>query len=303
MPIISVITINYNSSDYTIKLAKTLKEYTSTSLDYELIIVDNASSKEEKEKLKVLENQDKIKIVYSRLNTGFSAGNMMGVQHSNADYYFFLNNDTELRNDVLSIFYEYALQNQKSALISAQIFADENDTIDTSFTTFPSLSGSLFGSKVASLFKKHKFPSRKELLKEPRDVEVVRGSCMFANAKVFDELGGLETLFFLYCEEEDISKRVWDAGYHVTIVPQAKIIHFGGGSSEQKYALEKEFYLSYFLLIDKHFGFCSAKIMKCLTVFKLFRRSFRSPHYFKIFLFLLRGGPVKESLRYKQSII
>lgn len=298
---ISVITVNYNSSDFTIKLFESLKTHTLGSLEYELIIVDNASEKEEVEKLSILKSEKNVKLIYNRKNTGFSAGNMLGVQYSSAEYYFFLNNDTQLQNDILSIFYKYAQEHKEYALLTAQLLLNDG-SVTSSFKKFPTLANKLFGNALVRLFNKNDFPSNKAILKEPTDVGVVSGSCMFFNADVFDEIGGLETLFFLYCEEEDISKRVWDAGYKVRFLPDARLIHYEGGSTKRNIDIEKEYYISYYLLLDKHFGYCSTRFMKFMTVFKLFRRSFRSSYYFNLFLFVLRGAPVKESLRYKQKL-
>jgi len=299
---ISVITVNYNSSHFTIKLFESLQKHTSTSIEYELIIVDNASNEDERAKLSVLSNEKNVQLIYNRKNTGFSAGNMLGVQHSNAQYYFFLNNDTELQNDILSIFYKYAQENSPYALLTAQLILN-NGEITTSFKKFPTLANKLFGNALVRMFNKNDFPSNKAHLVEPTDVGVVSGSCMFFRASVFDEIGGLETLFFLYCEEEDISKRVWDAGYKVRFLPEAKLIHYEGGSTSRNLDIEKEYYISYYLMLDKHFNYCTSRILKFLTVFKLFRRSFRSSYYFKLFTFVLRNAPIKESLRYKQKLI
>lgn len=299
---ISVITINYNSSEFTIKLCESLKKNTDSSLDYEIIIVDNASKDTDAQKLKILDNEKNINIIYNRKNTGFASGNMLGIQYSDAQYYCFLNNDTEVQNDVLSIFYSYAQQNSDYALLTAQLYLTDGSKT-TSFKKFPTLLNKLFGNAFVRMLNKNDFPSNKTNLTEPTDVGVVSGSCMFFDAKVFDKIGGLETLFFLYCEEEDISKRIWDAGYRIKFLPDAKLVHHEGGSTQRDLAIEKEYYISYFLLLDKHFGFCSSKIMKALSIFKLFRRSFRSSQNFHIFLFLLRGAPIKESLRYKQSLI
>ena len=298
---ISVITVNYNSSDFTIKLFQSLQKHTDKAIDYELIIVDNASEQNEKEKLLVLENEKNIQLIFNRKNTGFASGNMLGIQYSSAEYYFLLNNDTELKNDVLSTFYNYALLHKDCALLTAQLHHNDG-SITTSFKKFPTLANKLFGNALVRLFVENDFPSNKAHLKEPTDVGVVSGSCMFFVADIFDNIGGLETLFFLYCEEEDISKRIWDAGYKVRFIPEAKLIHYEGGSTERNFAIEKEYYISYYLLLDKHFGYCASRILKFLTLFKLFRRSFRSSYYFKLFTFVLRGAPVKESLRYQQTL-
>lgn len=299
---ITVITINYNSSDYTQKLVESLKKHTSPSLSYEIIIIDNASNSNERLKLSDLSQIENVKIIYNRKNTGFSAGNMLGVQHSCAEYYCFLNNDTEIQNDLLSIFYEYASTHKECGLLTGQLHLS-NGSRTTSFKKFPTLANKLLGNGFVRFINKKDFPSNKMHLTEPTDVGVVSGSCMFFNANVFDKIGGLETLFFLYCEEEDISKRVWESGHKVRFIPEAKLVHHEGGSTHRNLTIEKEYYISYFLLLDKHFSYLGARVMKFLTIFKLFRRVFRSSLNFWLLLFVLRGAPVKESLRYKQKLI
>lgn len=298
---ISVITVNYNSSDLTLQFVDSIQRHTNNKIEYEIIIVDNDSSEEEKLKLAPLQEYKNIQLIFNRKNTGFAAGNMLGVQYSSADYYCFLNNDMKLKNDILEVFSTYALAHKECALLTGQLYLS-NDTKTTSFNKFPTVKNKIFGNAIVRFFNKYDFPSNKTKLNSPTDVSVVSGSCMFFNAQTFDDIGGFDTLFFLYCEEEDISKRIWENGYKVRFLPDAKLIHYEGGSSSKNILLEKEYYISYFLLIDKHFGFLSSKVLKTLTIFKLFRRSFRSKHYMKLFLFVLKSAPVKESLRYKQSL-
>jgi hypothetical protein len=125
---------------------------------------------------------------------------------------------------------------------------------------------------------------------------------MFFRAEDFNAIGGFDTVFFLYCEEEDICNRVWNYGKKIYFLPEAKVFHAGGGSSIRNIALEKEFYISYNLLIDKHFDFFGRFFIKTALLFKQFRRIFTKKNGLSLFLFVASGSPVRESLRYKQSI-
>lgn len=298
---ISFITVNYNSSKETLELVRSIEKMTSKTLTYEIIVVDNASEPEEFKLLEPLENHAHIRLVRSRINTGFAQGNMLGIQYAKGEYYFFLNNDTLLKNDAASILFAFMNQHQETALATAALYRSDG-TRTSSYKLFPSLMGKLFGNALSRKIGTVRFPSNKTILQEPANVEVVSGSCMFFRASVFDSLGGFDTHFFLYCEEEDISKRIWNAGYDVYVVPQARVIHHEGASTQKSYAIEKEYYISYHLLIRKHFSLPVALGMDLLLLFKLFRRSFRSVNFLKLFYFVLRGSPFKESLRYQQSI-
>ncbi|MDX9744807.1 MAG: glycosyltransferase family 2 protein [Arcobacteraceae bacterium] len=298
---ISFITINYNSSHYTIELIKSIQKF--TTIGYEIIIVDNASKEED---FKILEafivEFSNIKLIRNRINGGFASGNMLGVNYAGGEYYFFINNDTKLLNDCGMIMKNYLDAHQNIALATAKV-NDEQGKFSSSYKLFPSLSKELFGNSIARKFSKNNFPSNKIQLDVPALVEVVSGSCMFFKASDFCEIGGFDTAFFLYCEEEDISKRVWNSGKEVVFLPEAEIYHASGGSTQKSFEIEREYYISYKHLIFKHFNFLSAFVLLFLQLFKLLRRSFKRKNGWKLFLFGLFGFKNKNSLRYKQSIL
>ena len=79
---ISFITINFNSSQYTIQLIESIIKNT-TNILYEIIIVDNASEKKDIFALKnFTKNIGNIKIIENRINSGFASGNMLGVNYA-----------------------------------------------------------------------------------------------------------------------------------------------------------------------------------------------------------------------------
>lgn len=299
---ISFITINYNSSDFTIKLIESITTQTNSKTCYEIIIVDNASRVEEYNILEsYCKDKDNIKLIKNKINSGFAAGNMLGVNYALGEYYFFINNDTKLLNDAGTIMKQYLDNNIDISLSTAKV-NDENSNFSSSYKLFPTLVKELFGNSIARKFSTNNFPSNKIKLDKPTLVEVVSGSCMFFRAKTFCKIGGFDTSFFLYCEEEDISKRVWNFGKKVVFLPEAQIFHASGGSTLKSYDIEKEYYISYNLLINKHFNNISVFILKILVLFKLFRRSFKRRNGFKLFLFGFKGFKFQNSLKYKQEI-
>ena len=60
---------------------------------------------------------------------------------------------------------------------------------------------------------------------------------MFFRKDIFCSIGGFDTVFFLYCEEEDICKRVWDFGKKVYFIPKAEVFHEAGGSTEKSFEI------------------------------------------------------------------
>lgn len=298
---ISIITINYNSSEHTINMVRSIEAMSHSTLTYEIIIVDNASETTEWTKLQSLCTNPHVRIVRNKINSGFASGNMLGVYYAQGDYYLFLNNDTLFQNDVLHHFYTYAKSNPQVGLLGGHL-SNTDGSRTSSYKKFPSLLSNLVGNSLARLLTSNDFPSNKTLLAEPTNVGVISGSCMFFRGEVFNLIGGFDTVFFLYCEEEDISKRVWDSGFIVRYLPEPEILHLEGASTTRSLAIEKEFYISYLHLLKKHFPCWKSTILIALRILKELRRSLRSYQHFQLFLFLLRGAPIKESLRYRQSI-
>jgi hypothetical protein len=297
---ISFVTINYNSSSHTIELVKSIVCH--TSLIFEIIVVDNASQAEDYSALKnYCDTVPQVTLVRNRINAGFASGNMLGVNYALGKYYFFINNDCKLLNDAGKILKDFLDQNAQCTLATGAIY-DEKGGTSSSFKQFPHPTKQLLGNSVQRLFGAKKFPSNKTTLTRPTEVEVCSGSCMFFRADGFCNLGGFDTSFFLYCEEEDICKRVWDKDGVVFYLPEAKIFHAGGGSSKENLLLEKEFYISYLLLFSKHYGQFQNCLLRLALLLKLFFRIFKRQHGLNIFLFVLGGAKAKHSLRYKQKV-
>ena len=289
---ISFITINYNSSSYTKELIDSIEKH--TTIEYEIIVVDNDSIDQDKKTIQQFcADREHVKFIQNPTNCGFSCGNMRGVQEASGEFLFFINNDTKLLNDTAKILKNFLEKHNNVALATGTI-VDENNKTASSYKLFPSLVKELFGNTAAR--KLNRFPSNKTHLTSPTPVEVVSGSFMFFRREAFFSIEGFDTNFFLYCEEEDISKRVWNHGFEVYFIPEAKIFHKGGGSAKQSYELTREYYISYTYLIKKHFNPLTSSLLYALMVFKLLRRAFKRKHGWRLLQDALKGFSSKQSL-------
>lgn len=298
---ISFITINYNSSDLTIKLVDSIILQT-VGLNFEIIIVDNSSKEEDFKNLyNNLGLTTQVKIIKNKINSGFASGNMLGINYAKGKYYFFINNDCILLNNTSKILKDFLDFNEDVGLATAKVL-DNNGNYSSSYKQFPHLIKQLFGNSIQRIISKNRFPSNKIKIEKNSEVEVISGSCMFFRKDVFCSIGGFDTVFFLYCEEEDICKRVWDFGKKVYFIPKAEVFHDAGGSTEKSFEIEREFYISYYHLLDKHFNLFERLLLKASLFVKLFFRIFKKKNGFKIFLAMFQCFSKKNSLRYKQKI-
>ncbi|MEH6625432.1 MAG: glycosyltransferase family 2 protein [Motiliproteus sp.] len=302
----TVVLINYNSSQLTIECVASILRQSATSLSYNIVIVDNASQsdnyKDLVDGLSQFTDKVSLQLFRSKINTGFSGGNMLGIQLSSAKYYFFLNNDCRLQNDCLDILYQFCEKNSDVALCSPQLF-NERGEHQPCIDYFPVIQTKILGLGVLRLTYGKRFFKRKGVYTEPIQVDVVSGSQMFVRASAFNEAGGLDTTFFLYCEEEDIALRLANNGYKTYLVPEAKNVHIGGGSTIPSLDIRKEFYISFLYFYRKHYGYTKTSVLKLILFIRTIRKSFRNPENFHLAIFILKGAHSKYSLKHRQRII
>ena len=302
-PKVSVIIINYNSSSFTIQCVNSIIDLTKEIKNFEIIVVDNNSKAEDFVCLDAIQRTTKVKIIRSKINLGFSGGNMLGVQHAANDtsFYFFLNNDCVFIDDVISTLATFLLNNPSVGLVTGQMYSASMQR-QASFGYYPSIGAILLGHSFMRIFDSVMYRSNKVEYPQPVSIPYATGSAMFVNAEYFAALGGFDTNYFLFCEEEDICMSLQKRGWGIYLVPEAKFIHYGGSSTQRNLAVDKEFYISYLYFMRKHYGYLSRAVLKLLYAIKLFRKLYKDVKFAKLSFFVLKNAPMKESLRFKQIL-
>ncbi len=301
---ISVIVVNYNSSEHTINCVSSILAQTNGYFTYEIIIVDNNSNDAELNKLRswlgTIQEQN-IHLYESKINTGFALGNMLGVNISSGRYLLLLNNDCVVINDALSALASFMENNTNVALVSPKCL-DGNDKLASSFDYIPTIANQWLGASICRLIHPENYPLRKIVYTEPVAVPMVSGAAMFFRRSVFADVGGLDTNYFLYCEEEDICLRLKNKGHIIFYIPSAVISHLGGGSTERDINIEKEFYISLFYFLNKNYTSLPRVMIKLRYVVKELIKSFKKKSRFEIVFFLISGAKMRHSLRHKQKM-
>ena len=302
---VSIILLNYNSHRFTYNCVNSIVEKTIQAnqggVEYEIILVDNNSADTDYEALELIAQQPSVRLIRSRINLGFSGGNMLGVQHADpqTDYYYFLNNDCVLRTDVCCQLTAFMETTPSAGLCGAQMFAGDGSRQIT-FGYLPTLGSKLLGHGFVRLFNPTLYPSVHQVYKEPVRVPFVMGSTLFVRASAFNAIGGFDVAHFLYVEEEDLAKRLLLAGFNAYLVPQAEYIHFTGQSTTRNYDIEKEYYISLFHYFRKYHSWPARALFRAYYFIKNGRKVFQDPIYGRLAWFIGRGSPIRESLRYKQ---
>lgn len=230
---LSIIIVNWNSIDFTRECLASIGENL-CGLDYEVIVVDNAS-RDNVEDLRA-GSAVPLKLINSRINLGFAGANNLGFQHSEGQKLLFLNPDTLVLGN--------AIQKMRAGLDSAwdigvvgcRLLNRDYSLQVTCVQPFPTILNQLLAlnwiqrrwPRWSLLGISCLFDSRTDI----HEVEVVSGACLMVKREMFERLGGFSTDYFLYAEEADLCHRVRRAGRKICHVGSAKVVHFGGESSK-----------------------------------------------------------------------
>ena len=98
MDLISIISVNYNQPEVTVQFLKSIKNNANYD-NVEVIIVDNGSREDHKQKF--TEEYPGLIYIRSEENLGFAGGNNLGIKYAKGEFFLFLNNDTEITDNLL----------------------------------------------------------------------------------------------------------------------------------------------------------------------------------------------------------
>ena len=201
---LSIITLSYDSLDYTKAFVKSIRK--NTTLSYELIIVDNGSEPDTQRWVE--ENSDQ-SIIFQE-NHGFSKGFNEGVKLAQGKYVMMANNDTEFPPDWDKKLVDIIEINPGAGIVTPVYTSGRKSALRTN----P-------GEKILKVFPFRKYPSAVAFLMRRNDL--------------ISKFGGWSEKYEIASgEDADLCFKVWKAGYDILIDERVLIIHEGKVTSSSK---------------------------------------------------------------------
>lgn len=212
---VSIITINYNGYNDTCELIDSL--YKNEPVDFEIIVVDNASK--ENEALKLSERYPEIKAIRSEVNLGFAGGNNLGYDNASGDYILFMNNDMIVKEPFIEPLIRRLESDASIGLLSPKIKYYYHPGIIqyAGFTGFSkiALRTSMIGEKCNDDGR----------FDDSGATGSTHGACMFTSRNLINKAGKMTDIYFLFYEEHDWSLQFKEAGYKIWYEPQSCVYH------------------------------------------------------------------------------
>jgi N-acetylglucosaminyl-diphospho-decaprenol L-rhamnosyltransferase len=230
---ISIILVNYNGVQHLRKCIQSLVDNT-RNVAYEIILVDNASTDGSKELVQT--EFPSVSVIESSVNLGFSTGNNLGAKYAKGSKFLFLNTDTYLLEDSVSVLAKFLDDNSDIGIVGPRLVFDDG-SFQLSSGRLPNV-GVEFLDKIRYAADRHwhwMFASINDTKASvTKEVGWVTGACLMIRREAFEKVNGFDERMFMYFEDKDLCKRVWDNGWKVNYLPQTSVTHLLGGSSAGK---------------------------------------------------------------------
>ncbi len=254
---LSVIIVNWNTAELTKNAIAAVFNETH-GFDIEVILVDNNSADNSLALIKPLFPQ--VIYIENKDNLGFGKANNQGLKIARGEYIMFLNSDTVVLDGALNKLIAYLEAHPEVMMVGPRLLNGDMSFQHACRRNLPDIKSSffhLFG--LTKIFKTNKtINAYKKYADDPNVTEPVTGlsgAAMLFRRKVYETIGGFDEAFFMYGEDLDFCKRVFDQGWKTVYVSDAKIIHFGGGSSKKRRTKSLvNFYEAMWLYYKKHFA-------------------------------------------------
>jgi GT2 family glycosyltransferase len=215
---VSIIIPVYNQWEYTAQCINSIIKSVK-NINYEIILADDCSTDETEDADRFLTN---IRIVKTKVNSGFLLNCNNAAKNSRAKYIVLLNNDTIVHENWLNSLVETAESSPDIGLVGSKLLYEDG--------TLQEAGGIVWRDGSAWNYGNGHDPSSPEYnyLKE---VDYISGASILIRYSCWEQLGGFDTRYVpAYYEDTDIAFSIANLGFKVLYQPKSVVTHFEGKS-------------------------------------------------------------------------
>lgn len=253
---LSIIVVSWNVRDDIARCLRSIEE-NRPSCEFEIIVVDNASSDDSVDVL-TKDFPDVVTVVNSE-NRGFAAANNQGIKAAKGEYILLLNPDTIVHAGALDRLIGFLDDNSDIGVCGPKLLNKDGITYH-SIGRFPTFRATLHGKtffRSMGIFRGYhkKLRTNDSSYDRQTDVDQLSGAALLIRRSVIEEVGLMDESFFVYYEDVDLCLRIRKASWRIVYVPGSLITHIGGRSTVQVSASKRiMLYKSLLIYFGKHRG-------------------------------------------------
>jgi GT2 family glycosyltransferase len=239
---LSVIIVNYRQAELTIECLRSLVGQLEPAAGRGAIVVDNHSEDGSAGAIEAAIDANGwrhwARVIESGRNGGFAAGNNVGIEAEEAEFYLLLNSDARVTPGAIDALLEAARIHDRAGLIGPRL-QDPDGTPQVSCFRYRTPVSELLRAAGTSLldrlFPRHVVPAG--TFEEPARVDWVSFACVLVRGEVVRRVGLMDERYFMYFEDIDYARRVQEDRWFIVHDPGPQVIHLRGGSSSVKSAM------------------------------------------------------------------
>jgi len=216
MKICSIV-VTYNGELWVDKCFGSLSN--SSIPDHKIIAIDNGSKDNTITVIK--EKYPLVDIVINDENLGFGKANNIGIKKAiecGADYIFLLNQDAWVESDTIEKLISYSFDNKEYAIL-APVRKNTNGKIE--FDVLRNIVDKGAKDLLSDLFNR-------KVLKNVYNIDFIGAAAWLLTKETLVRVGGFDTIFFHYGEDNDYCKRTLLTNLKIGICPNCVIVHDTG---------------------------------------------------------------------------
>jgi glycosyltransferase involved in cell wall biosynthesis/ubiquinone/menaquinone biosynthesis C-methylase UbiE/Tfp pilus assembly protein PilF len=221
-PRVSIIIPLFNKVEYTKQCLEALITNTPASPDFEIILIDNASSDGTRDFLNTL--SDNVTIIPNRDNLGFARACNQGARLAMGEFVLFLNNDTIPKPGWLEPLVE-GIERDGADICGARLLYPNGKVQHA---------GVAFGEQGIGYHIFNNFDANDPAVSKKRFMQCVTAACMIVRKELFNDLRGFDEGYVNGFEDVDFCLRAGEIGKKILYVPESTLIHFEETSEGRK---------------------------------------------------------------------
>ncbi len=227
---LSIIIVNWNTREFLARCLDSVYE-TVSGIRFEVLVVDNASTDDS---VRIVRRQfPHAHLIENRENAGFARANNQAIRLSRGRYILLLNSDTEVQAGALAKMVGFMADHPQVGGCGPRLFNADGSlqvSCHPMLTPWREFWRLLFLERIS---RRTTYDLSGWDLQTPREVEVIKGACLMLRRQALDQVGLLDEQYFMYTEEVDLCFRLRQAGWKLYWLPEARVVHYGEGSSRQ----------------------------------------------------------------------
>jgi GT2 family glycosyltransferase len=175
-----------------------------------------------------------VKLIKNTENYGFTKGCNQGIKIATGDFLLLLNPDTQVKKDALLKMVDYLKEHDNAGAVAPQLYT-RNKKVQYSCRTFPRYLDLYFEiSRLSAIFSGSKFFARWKMRYFDHDVtaevEQPMAAALMIKMDVLKKMNYLDERFFMFFNDIDTCKQIYNLGYKIIFYPDAKVFHKIGTS-------------------------------------------------------------------------